>query len=82
MKEVKTNLIRLDQLGIGKKAWIHAHAAGSLELMLMEMGCVPGEIIQVEMIAPLGDPIAIQVAGYYLSLRKQDAAGIMVSLVA
>lgn len=44
------------------------------------MGCIPGESVWIEMIAPMGDPLAIQIAGYYLSIRKQDADKIMVSL--
>jgi Fe2+ transport system protein FeoA len=44
----------------------------------MEMGCVPGEIIKVEKIAPLGDPISIAVAGYQLSLRLDEADNIFV----
>jgi Fe2+ transport system protein FeoA len=47
----------------------------------MEMGCVPGEIIKVEKIAPLGDPISIVVAGYHLSLRLDEAENIFVDLV-
>lgn len=44
----------------------------------MEMGCVPGEVVQVEQIAPLGDPISISVAGYSLSLRISEAESILV----
>ena len=44
----------------------------------MEMGCVPGEEIRVEQIAPLGDPIAISVSGYSLSLRLNEAQNIFV----
>ncbi len=44
----------------------------------MEMGCVPGELIRVEQIAPLGDPISISVAGYALSLRLSEAQEIFV----
>lgn len=46
------------------------------------MGCVPGEIVKVEKIAPLGDPISISVAGYNLSLRKTEADNIWVELLA
>ena len=46
------------------------------------MGCVPGEPVMVQMIAPLGDPIAIQIAGYNLSIRKKDADNILVTLTA
>lgn len=42
------------------------------------MGCVPGEIVKVEKIAPLGDPISISVSGYNLSLRLNEAATIFV----
>jgi nicotinate-nucleotide adenylyltransferase len=44
----------------------------------MEMGCVPGETIKVEQIAPLGDPISISVSGYNLSLRLDEAENIFV----
>lgn len=42
------------------------------------MGCVPGETIRVEQVAPLGDPISIAVAGYSLSLRLNEAENIFV----
>ena len=47
----------------------------------MEMGCVPGELVKVEQIAPLGDPISITVAGYILSLRLNEADNIFVEEV-
>lgn len=72
--------IKLSQLSAGTKAVIHSHDESEFQLTLMEMGCIPGEPVWVEMIAPLGDPMAIQIAGYYLSLRKQDADRIWVTL--
>jgi ferrous iron transport protein A len=48
-----------------------------MSVKLMEMGCLPGEEVRVERIAPLGDPIAINVAGYVLSLRKREASTII-----
>jgi ferrous iron transport protein A len=60
---------------------IHSHEEGEFQLTLMEMGCIPGEPVHVEMIAPMGDPMAIQIAGYYLSIRKQDADKIWVVAV-
>ena len=47
---------------------------GKLSLRLMEMGCIIGEEVKLKATAPLGDPIAIEVAGYNLSLRKSDAS--------
>lgn len=48
-----------------------------MSVKLMEMGCLPGESVTVSRIAPLGDPIAIQVSGYQLSLRKFEASTII-----
>jgi len=73
--------IRLSQLPAGQRAVIKSHDESDFKLTLMEMGCVPGEPIWVEMIAPFGDPMAIQIAGYYLSIRKQDADKIWVELL-
>jgi ferrous iron transport protein A len=70
--------IRLSQLPAGTKAVIDKHEDTDFRLTLMEMGCVPGEPVWVEMIAPLGDPLAINIAGYYLSIRKKEAENIWV----
>ncbi len=69
---------RLSQLSTGSTARIHSFDKNDVFLKLMEMGCVPGEIIKVEKIAPLGDPISIAVAGYSLSLRLDEAENIFV----
>ncbi|MDI9357521.1 MAG: FeoA domain-containing protein [Phycisphaerales bacterium] len=50
----------------------------TLSVKLMELGCMPGEIITLEKIAPLGDPICIKVSGYLLSLRLNEAENIVV----
>ena len=44
-----------------------------LFLKLMEMGFIPGEVITIDQVAPLGDPISVSVAGYSLSLRLNEA---------
>lgn len=44
------------------------------------MGCVPGEKIVVDQVAPLGDPISISVSGYILSLRLNEAENIIVEI--
>ena len=72
---------RLSELSTGSTARIHSFEKNDLFLKLMEMGCVPGEIIRVEKIAPLGDPISIVVAGYSLSLRLDEAENIFVENV-
>lgn len=72
---------RLSELRSGNRARILSFENNDLFLKLMEMGCVPGEIIKVEQIAPLGDPISIIVAGYNLSLRLDEAENIFVEQV-
>lgn len=67
---------RLSELEPGTVARIHSFEKNELFLKLMEMGCVPGELIRVEQVAPLGDPISITVAGYNLSLRLDEAENI------
>lgn len=69
---------KLSELRVGKKATIRSFAKDELFIKLMEMGCVPGELIKVEQIAPLGDPISVSVAGYCLSLRLSEAEEIIV----
>jgi ferrous iron transport protein A len=69
---------RLSELKVGKLAIITAFENDDIFLKLMEMGCIPGEIIKIDQIAPLGDPISITVAGYHLSLRLDEAEKIWV----
>jgi DtxR family Mn-dependent transcriptional regulator len=51
---------------------------GEIKKRIIEMGVVPGSVVEIERIAPLGDPIDIKVKGYHLSLRKEDAEKIEV----
>ena len=69
---------RLSEIKVGKSVIVKSFEKDDIFLKLMEMGCVPGEIIIVDQIAPLGDPISILVAGYNLSLRINEAENIWV----
>ena len=69
---------KLSEVAIGKSVIISSFENDDIFLKLMEMGCVPGETLVVEQIAPLGDPISISVAGYRLSLRLDEAKMIWV----
>jgi ferrous iron transport protein A len=73
--------VKLSDLQKGEKAVIKSIAGTDLRLKLMEMGCLPGEIIVHKGMAPLGDPIAIEVQGYKLSLRLSEAAAISVTML-
>ena len=52
---------------------------GKMLWKAVSLAVYPGELITVEQIAPLGDPISISVAGYSLSLRNDEAEGIIVT---
>lgn len=77
MKVVLRNTMKLSDLRAGEKGRIKGFETSDLELKLMEMGCIPGELVTVEKVAPLGDPISIRVAGYSLSLRINEANQIL-----
>lgn len=53
---------------------------GPIRRRLMDMGVIPGELVSVEKVAPMGDPIEITVKGYSLSLRKGEARGIEIEV--
>ncbi len=71
--------ITLDQLHRGEKCIIkHYLGMGDLQGRLKELGLVRGTKIVLERFAPLGDPLEINVRGYHLAIRKQDASQIVV----
>jgi DtxR family Mn-dependent transcriptional regulator len=69
----------LADLQPGEKARITGLKAANRRMA--EMGLLPGTIITMEKIAPLGDPCEIRLKGFNLSLRKQEAAAIEVEQV-
>ena len=71
--------VTLDTVISGDKARIASvRAKGQLRKRLLEMGIIPGAIIESIRVAPLGDPVEFRVKGYNLSIRKGDAACIEV----
>ena len=71
----------LDKLPIGKKAVILSVAGESrLRCHLLDMGLTPHTEIVIRKTAPLGDPIELSLRGYTVTLRKDDAAQIEVSV--
>jgi ferrous iron transport protein A len=72
---------KLADLAIGAKGEIRSISDSDLEQKLLEMGCTPGEKIEVVRRAPFGGPVAILVSSYVLSVRKEDALKIDVKLL-
>ena len=71
----------LNELKRGEKGRIvKIGGKGSIHRRLLDMGLVSGSEVEMERVAPLGDPIEIKVKGYNLSLRKEEAASIQVEV--
>lgn len=70
-------MMDLSQLEVGQTGVVKEFTDLEMSVKLMEMGCLPGETVRVTRVAPLGDPIAISVSGYQLSLRKFEASTII-----
>ena len=70
----------LDHLKNGESGEVtQVLATGKIKRRLVEMGITPGTRVTVTKRAPLGDPIEIQLRGYKLTIRQQDAQGIRVT---
>lgn len=68
------------QLQKGEQATITDVAVATIPLKLLEMGCLPGNSIEVLQIAPMGDPIYFNINnGSYLAIRKETASEIEVT---
>lgn len=52
---------------------VKVHGEGAIRRRIMDMGITKGVEVYVRKVAPLGDPIEINLRGYELSLRKADA---------
>ena len=73
-------IFKLSELKPGQEGVILEFKSNDIFLKLMEMGCVPGETVLLEQIAPLGDPISVNISGYHLSLRLNEAENILIKL--
>ncbi|MBF0531190.1 MAG: ferrous iron transport protein A [Deltaproteobacteria bacterium] len=71
--------MNLTKLECGQKGRItKIGTIGPLKRRLMDMGILVGEVLRMDKVAPLGDPIEITVKNYSLSLRKKEAEEILV----
>lgn len=74
--------VKLKDLKPGQKGKVlKINARGETNKRIVEMGVTPGSVVEVERVAPLGDPIDIRVKGYHLSLRKDEAGGIEIEVL-
>ncbi|WP_298844846.1 FeoA family protein [Clostridium sp.] len=75
-------LVGLDKVDLKSRVKVVQIVPGStIRRRIMDMGITIGVQLVVEGKAPMGDPIEIQVRGYKLSLRKNEAKDIMVEMI-
>lgn len=64
----------LKDLKVGQSGKVvKIHGEGALKRRIMDMGITKGVEITVRKVAPLGDPLELNLRGYELSIRKSDA---------
>ena len=68
-------------LNKGEKAIISDIETEKLPLKLIEMGCLPGNEVHLEQLAPLRDPMYLVIDGCHLAIRKETAQHITIDLI-
>lgn len=77
--EQQTDKLTLSQVKIGRSVKVaRVMGNGPLRQRILDMGLTKGADVVVRKMAPLGDPLEVTVRGYELSLRKAEAACILV----
>jgi len=65
----------------GEKAIIREFDVEAIPLKLLEMGCLPGNMVEMLQIAPFGDPLYLDVNGSHLAIRLETARVIEVDIL-
>ncbi len=68
-------------LKIGEKAIIKDFDSDIIPLKLLEMGCLPGNTVELLQIAPFGDPLYLDINGSHLAIRIETACEIEIDLI-
>ena len=72
----------LSQVKVGETARVvKLHGEGALKRRIMDMGITKGVELYIRKVAPLGDPMELHVRGYELTLRKNEAEKVEVSVL-
>ena len=73
-------MLTIADLKKGQNATIKSFPVDSVPLKLLEMGCLPGNTVQLVQQAPFNDPLYLNVNGSYLAIRKKTAEKIEIQL--
>jgi len=68
----------LDTLKKGEIATIIDVSSKHIPLKLLEMGCLPGNSVQLVQLAPFADPMYLNINGSHLAIRKETAIHILI----
>ena len=71
----------INSLKKGETAIIKDFDIDSIPLKLLEMGCLPGNTVQLLQIAPFGDPLYLNINGSHLAIRTETANEIEVEIL-
>jgi ferrous iron transport protein A len=71
---------KLSELEAGEAGIIHSFEKDELYIKLLEMGCLPGNVVELLQIAPFGDPLYLNINGCHLAIRLETACEIEVTL--
>ena len=71
----------LNILKKGEKAIIKDFDIDAVPLKLLEMGCLPGNVVELLQIAPFGDPLYLNINGSHVAIRIETAKEIEVDLI-
>lgn len=69
----------LDQLKIGQKGIISELKIDEIPLKLLEMGCLPGNSVELIQIAPFGDPLYFNINDSHVAIRLETAKAIEIT---
>jgi ferrous iron transport protein A len=71
----------LNSLKKGEKAIIKDFDIEAIPLKLLEMGCLPGNLVELLQIAPFGDPLYLNINGSHLAIRVETAEKIAIEKI-
>lgn len=79
---VYKNSIPLKDLPVGKIGEVaQITSDGAIRRRFLDLGLTPSTIVKTERISPLGNPIAFNIRGTVIALRKEEAANILVNIL-
>lgn len=72
--------VTLAELKRGEKGIIQDVSSIYIPLKLLEMGCLPGNIVELVQVAPFADPMYLNINGTHLAIRKETAIHILIEI--